>query len=248
MEEIKLSNDRTIKLLPQNVSSVLVDTDAVLVELTDKGLSFDGIYMIEYGQEVNIIRGEREVKFKVNHISLLSNGKYLLIESKRNISSRFLTPVIELSKDECLYDTYHVNTYFKVGKNVSCLYKDCIYLLYKFSSNDVFLEFEKKIRKHHLFVNIIDPTPEHVLVVMKIPECYIVDTQLIIEGKYSQTSKAYQRKVIKFHSDADEYLSSIFNKSEHRRLEMSKNLGYEIPRESELFDKPNLNKEVLWKL
>lgn len=249
MSDIKLSNGRNISFHVINVNSVELKTDAVLLNYTGDKLILDAIHTISIGDTIKVSTDKGEIDFKVNQIKRTSQGKYILIESPSNISTMFLTPVLGLEKEQYLFDTYLVNAYYDVSPNYKRV-PGCMYLLYKFSNSDTFLQFETAIKKHHLFVGIEDPSPKHVLVIMKIPEVYIDDIKHVMKGEYSLTSKPYQRRVIKFykHDHATSPLPDIFDKSEKRRKHLSDKLGFEIPIESELYDKPNLQNEVLWNL
>jgi hypothetical protein len=247
---IKLSNDRNVKFTPINVNMIELVTNATLVELVNGKLNIDDIYNIKLNDKIEIQLEDKLEDYTVREFRKINNGTYLLIETPQNVSTMFLTPMLGLVKDDYLFDTYLMNTYARISEEIGKSHNECIYLLYKFSSSDVFLQFEKRIKKHPLFVSILDPTYRHIIIVMKIPTVYKNDMYNILNGKYSKITSKYQNRIIKFHKHdiSNSPFIDIFNKSIKRRIKLSKKIGHNISEKSELYDKPNLKNETLWYL
>ena len=243
----RLNNGKNVKLVSYSVNLIELTTDANYIVFDGNELTINNEYSIKINDTIEVFIDDKLVNYKVREIKKVSFNTYLLIETPQNVSTMFLTPLLGFTKDEYLFDSYLVNTYYDISETISKQFKGCLYLLYKFSTSDTFLQFEKKIKEHPLFVTILDPTHGHTVVVMKLPDDFSQDVEHIMNGNYSLLSSRCQNRIIKFHKQdvSNSPFIDIFNKSEHRRLELSKKFGYDIPKNSELYDKPEIRKEKL---
>jgi len=74
-----------------------------------------------------------------------------------------------------------------------------LFLLYKFSATDAFLRFEEEVTWSVYYETQYDADSTHVMVVLKRPEYWQKDIDLILASKFSETSDKYKKHLIKFH-------------------------------------------------
>jgi|SRR5690606_9205955 len=78
------------------------------------------------------------------------------------------------------------------------------------------------------------------MIVFSIPEKYHEIYDLVSKGKYSQLPDDYKKHILKFLGlKNDSKTGKILYKNESYRVQLSKELGCEIPKENELLSPPN---------
>lgn len=75
-----------------------------------------------------------------------------------------------------------------------------ILLLYKFSVDPIYLEFEGKLERHTEFETRYEVDKFHTMFVFKIPDGKQEDYNNIILGKYFKVSDSYKEKILSFHA------------------------------------------------
>jgi len=111
---------------------------------------------------------------------------------KKTISSIFIVPTLQFQKD-CLKDNGFINGYIKDELN-ELEYENVIYLLFKPSNLDKFREFlADEYEKTKNLIDEYDYEGGYVVIVYKLDEEYEKDFKLIQQGKYSKTSKSFQK-------------------------------------------------------
>jgi len=125
-------------------------------------------------------------------------------------------------------------------------YDNHIFLLYKFSAEKEFLEYEDYLKNTHLFVTSYDPDKTHVMFVFDVPAFYQTDYDLYIKGKYSEFNYDYKVIIFAFHNimDFKHKVAQVLFKHEDLKEEIEDRIGEEIPKGSEVSSIPDLNKEV----
>ena len=114
-----------------------------------------------------------------------------------------------------------INAYIK-DVNQDHHYENCIYLLFKPSDMDIFMDFLEKEREVRDLVDDYDYEGGYVVVVYSLPSKFYKDYNLIKQGLYSRTSKEFQEifpKVIKIikngkHRDEISLQYRIFNRTQ----------------------------------
>lgn len=143
------------------------------------------------------------------------------MEIKKNITSIFMVPTLKVPKD-ALKNNGFINAYIKDADREDH-YKDSIYLLFKPSDLDKFREFlDSEYERTKNIIEDYDYENGYVVVVYQLNEKFKKDFELVKVGRYSKTSKDFQRmfpKTIKLFKNGlvREEISlqyRIFNKAE----------------------------------
>ena len=109
----------------------------------------------------------KKIKYKVNFIERIIVGKTIYYDvhmAKRTKSSIFIMPMLGGNKKLFFWDRLFVNAFMETPEE-----KDCIALLYRSSSDPLFIKFEKALSKFRNFRKKYDPNPYYVLFVFDIP-------------------------------------------------------------------------------
>ena len=85
--------------------------------------------------------------------------------AKRTKSSIFVLPMLGGNKNLFFWDRLFVNAFLETPEE-----KDCIALLYRWSSDPLFIKFEKALSKFKDFRKKYDPSPYYVLFVFNVPK------------------------------------------------------------------------------
>ena len=143
------------------------------------------------------------------------------MEIKKNITSIFMVPTLKVPKDTLKQNGF-INAYIKDDRKEDS-YKESIYLLFKPTDLDKFREFlDNEYERTKSIIEDYDYEDGYVVVVYQLNNKYRGDFKLITEGKYSKTSKDFQKmfpkivKIVKNGLNRDELSLQyrIFNKSE----------------------------------
>ncbi len=175
----------------------------------------------------------RKVKYKVNIIEeRIINGIliYELSVAKRTKSYTYLLPMLGPGKELFMTDKL-VNVFVKTQNH-----DDCIGLLYRFSSDPLFLKLEKAFKQFSYFRAIEDTDPYHVLFVFDVPKKYRRIYNKFIKGKYSKFPQIYKLHILDFFNlDKHSQVCHILFKTEKRKELLEKILGTSLPEDSELY-------------
>ena len=143
------------------------------------------------------------------------------MEIKKNITSIFMVPTLKVPKD-ALRGNGFINAYVRDVRKEDH-YDECIYLLFKPENLDKFREFlDNEYERTKAVIEDYDYEDGFVVVVYKLDDKYKNDFVLVKQGKYSKTSKDFQKlfpKVIKItrnglNKDEVSLQYRIFNKAE----------------------------------
>jgi hypothetical protein len=111
---------------------------------------------------------------------------------RKNITSIFMVPTLKVPKDG-LKNNGFINAYIKDARKED-QYKGCIYLLFKPENLDKFREFlDEEYERTKNIIEDYDYEEGYVVVVYKLNEDLKKDFNLIKQGKYSKTSKEFQK-------------------------------------------------------
>lgn len=104
-----------------------------------------------------------------------------------------------------------------------------ILLLYKFSGNRTYLNFESDLRENEYFVDSYEPDRYHTMFVFDVPANYQVNFDLFKESKYSKLSEEYKQRVLDFY-DRSISLEAVLYKLESKYQEWEEELNRGLPR------------------
>ena len=181
-------NALTFRITGGTKSLIPHEIDGVIYSLEGP----DGIII-----SVNNTTEIKKIKYKVNFIEQIIVNKtiyYDICMAKRTKSSIFILPMLGGNKNLFFWDRLFVNAFIETPEE-----KDCIALLYRWSSDPLFIKFEKALSKFKDFRKKYDPIPYYVLFVFNIPKNHKRNYKLFKNGKYSKLSKAYKISILDFH-------------------------------------------------
>ena len=195
--------------------------------------------LISLGTTVEI----KKKKYKINiieEIAVKATKYYRLHIAKRTKSSNFIMPMLSGNKELYFWDRLFVNAFIKTPED-----NDCIALLYRWSSNPLYIKFEKALSQFKNFRRRYDPSPDYVMFVFDIPKKHVRNYNRFLKGKYSKFSKDYKLDILEFHdADIEDELGQILFLSNTRRIALEKKLGEILPENSELLSIIDINKET----
>jgi hypothetical protein len=164
------------------------------------------------------------------------------MERKHTITSIFIVPTLSIGKDKLL-DNGFVNGYIKDNKR-DIQYENAVYLLFKPENLDKFRNFlDGEYERTKSIIDDYDYEDGYVVVVYEINPRLKGDVELIKQGKYSQTSPAFQGsfpKVVQIKKNGlrrDEISLQyrVFNKTEDLVKFWEDKLGIELPEDVEVW-------------
>ena len=182
-------------------------------------------------------------KYKVNLIKeiLINKVNYYTVSiAKRTKSSTFVMPMLGGHRDLYFWNKLFINCFIATEED-----DDCIALLYRWSSDPVYIKFEKALSKFKYFKRRYDPNPDYVMFVFDIPKKHIRNYRKFINGKYSTFSQDYKFDILEFHDkELDDELGQILFKSEKRKKAMERKLDIKLPEDSELLSIIDIEQET----
>lgn len=84
-----------------------------------------------------------------------------------------------------------------------------IFLLYKFSGEKWYLNFEQSLKDSDYYVNSIEPDRHNTIYVFDVPAHQQINYDFILESKYSKLSETYKNRVLTFLSQASSDVESV---------------------------------------
>jgi hypothetical protein len=174
------------------------------------------------------------------------------MDVKKTITSIFMIPTLKFPKDSLKQNGF-INGYMK-DERKDTQYEDAVYILFQPNNLDKFREFldVEYERKNHV-IEDYDYEEGFVIVVCKLNSKFKKDFNLIKEGKYSKTSKAFQDlfpksvKIVRngVHKDELSLQLRIFKKTEDLREFWEDKLDVTFDEDYEVWDGWDEQKEVL---
>jgi len=182
------------------------------------------------------------IKYKANIIEEKWRNKILTYEvscAQRTKSSIFVLPMLGGNRNLYFWNQLFLNCFIATDKD-----KDCIVLAFRFSSDPLFIKFEKALSTFKYFRKRYDPSPDYVMFVFDIPKQYIKDFDRFINGKYSELSKLYKINILDFHNlEINGEVGQILFKSPRRKKILEKKIGAILNHDSELLSIIDKDKE-----
>ena len=121
----------------------------------------------------------------------------------------------------------------------------CIALLYRWSSDPLFLDFEQSIKKLKAYKKTYDISSEYILFEFNVIEKYNKIYNQFINGEYSKFTKDYKFKILNFHKlDVDSQIGQILFQDVRRKIQLEDRIGEVLNSSSELYSKPTMEIET----
>jgi len=197
----------------------------------------EDVYILKVGDTIKV----NDINYKINKIRQDDRNIFYLIQERATKTSQFIMPILGYNYEyfdfkETFYNSYISSNYHS------------IYLVYKFSSSQEYLQLEERLQKHPKFVSIIDPDPSIVVFEFELDENYWKDIDNIIEGRYSNISPTLKTKICLFHKfDVNSKTFKVLYRVKTLRQEMNNIYNFDIPSDIDLMSKPIIENE-LWNL
>jgi len=205
--------------------------------------------ILQLGDMYNCSVNNFDIQYKTNHIieSKKDLKTFYVLESIYNKTSLFIIPLIFKNKTLASYIEYNSgNIGYLMNGYLDCNFiehkaENSIFILLKFSKSSRFKAQEEYLIKHECFVRTIDINNRYVLYEFIIPDNFIEDYKLLLDGKYSLISKQAKERIITFHYNSQEggLIKKILIREEslikHYEKELDVNMNY--PDRIELYSK-----------
>lgn len=246
-EIIKLGNNKTLSFRPLDGRRLYLDISNIAFfnskmdenNVHIASISLEDKITINKGDEIQLRVGSVKTVYKVAYIVIEKKGKSVIIYSSLPTKTEmFLLPTLGMSKKNLKYESYFVSAQLDTTQKYICL-------KYRFTGTEAYKEFEKEMLAHPLCVSHLEHGPHHVIYIFSIPSGFKEDVISLIGGKYSKFSKALKGRISKFHGKQNsEPLMDVINRNKYLRENLEKVLGVELPVDSELASKPDINIEI----
>jgi len=171
---------------------------------------------------------------------------------KKTITSIFMVPTLKLDRKK-LTENNFINAYIRDEDGE--VYENCIYLLFKPLDLDIFREFisDEYDNKNSALVDDYDYPGGYVVLVYKLNSKFKKDFDLVKQGGYSKTSKAFQElfpKVVhimsgKYTKEEVSLQYRVFNRTEDLIAFWEERLGVNFSSDQEVWHGFEEEKEVL---
>lgn len=171
---------------------------------------------------------------------------------EKTITSIFMVPTLKIPKEQMSKNNF-INGYIK-DLNRDVQYENAVYLLFKPENIDVFREFvDSEYERTQELIDDYNYDDKHIVLVYQLNNNFKNDFELIKQGKYSKTSKKFQKlfpeKItisIKGYSREEVSLQyRIFNKTEDLLKYWEEILDVQFKKEYELWYKFKEESETL---
>jgi hypothetical protein len=244
---ITLSNGKDIAITAIDGVRLHLDTSniAFLKSKKDKNnehitsISFENKLTIKKGQEISLIVGNVKTVYDVVYMIIEKKGKSVIVYSSLPTKTGlFLLPALGKSATQLKVDSYFVSAQLDHTHEYICI-------TYRFTGTQTYKEFEKYMMTDPLCVSHLEHGKYHVVYIFKIPLQFKEDVLSFVEGKYSKFSKALKGRIQKFHGREDSIpMLDVISRNKDLKKQMEKYLGVELPENSELASKPDINIEI----
>lgn len=122
-----------------------------------------------------------------------------------------------------------------------------IFLLYEFTGETWFLEFEEMAKQSSLHELTKDKDKFHVMMVFRIPKEYKEDFKKFKQSKYSEMSNEYKEQIKKFHALHNNHpIIDVLYKKEKAYTLLEEDLNVRIPRDQEASSVLNIKDETYY--
>lgn len=174
------------------------------------------------------------------------------MDIKPTITTMFLLPLLKIPK-EVRENNNFINGYIMDAKREDD-YENVIYLLFHPDNIDRFREFlDNEYERTNSIIEDYDYSGGFIVVIYQLDVKYKTDIELIKQGKYSKTSKAFQNLIPKvtkimvngLHRDEVSMQYRVFNKTQDLVTYWEERFGLSLDANQELWSTFNLDEETL---
>lgn len=175
------------------------------------------------------------------------------MEFKKTITTMFFVPTLSIDRDMLAKNNF-INGYVK-DSNRDIQYENAVYLLFKPEDLDKFRIFlDDEYERTKSIIDDYDYEDGYVVLVYELDKTFNQDFELIKQGKYSKTSKKFQKlfpKTMKVHLSTNTFQTKvtlqyrIFNKTEDLREFWEEKIDIKLDENSEVWTMFIENKETL---
>lgn len=230
---IEIKDSLTLSV-PWHADLIVKEQDGMVISVTPPELPEMSI-----GTKVKV----NNEPYKVNMINKVGKGQrpeYHLSIAQRTKASLFILPMMPQPKNFYLTGTRLLNAFVRTPEH-----DNVIALLYRFSGQKTFLGMESSIRHTPGFISAEDMTSSTVLYTLNVPDRFMEDYTLFLQGSYSRMSEAYKERILRFHEmGPSSAIGQILYKSEDRKKSLEEMLETRLPPDAEVFSSPDLDKET----
>jgi hypothetical protein len=175
------------------------------------------------------------------------------MEFKKTITTMFFVPTLSIDRDMLAKNNF-INGYVK-DSNRDIQYENAVYLLFKPEDLDKFRIFlDDEYERTKSIIDDYDYEDGYVVLVYELDKVFNQDFELIKQGKYSKTSKKFQKlfpKTMKVHLSTNTFQTKvtlqyrIFNKTEDLREFWEEKIDIKLDENSEVWTMFIEDKETL---
>jgi len=243
--DLKLSNGRKITFCLKTWRLIILNTDCIDIKTTSKdeeieSIHFDDIFSLSVNNVISVHYQDRTYSFRINHI-IYENNQIYLAETLRNITTRFILPVLRKSKEEIGLH-YLLSSYLFTNKDKSGRY---LYLWYRYVDDPEYKALEENLKQNQYFVKMYDITKDTTLFKFAIPAMFLEGIKLIRDGKYSKITNELKRTILKFNeAGLNSDLGNILYRNSEAVKELENILGVQIEEDMDIFKKMSEENET----
>jgi len=198
-----------------------------------KSIIIDDSYRLKIGDSVKV----NDINHTINTIRKV-RGSFFMITERITKTSQFILPLLGGTYEDFNFNNSLYNTY------ISKDYK-YIYLVFKFLDSEEYLDMENKLTTRSDFVELLDPSPDTVVIKLSLPHIYKEDIKRVMLGRYSKVSASLKSKICIFHGfDIKSKTYKMLYQGSTLRKEMEKEFNCDIPEDIDLMTKPEKKKEI----
>lgn len=233
----------SLRFTKSNERYLYVESNKTPTEKKEKG----AIIQLDYGDEYvistskNIILNKQ--KYKIQEIEKSNKGYILYMYETITKSTNFIMPFLGGTRDYYRFKNEFINCY--IGTEQSGDYGNYIYLLYRFSGSLEFVQFEERLQNHPYFEESYEVDNYQTMYVFNIPQDYMEDIQLILDGKYSKIQPETKENILRFNqSRTNSILEKILFRDPSWKAELENKLKASLPDDAELYSIFNVEEEI----
>ena len=160
--------------------------------------------------------------------------------AKRTKSSTFVMPMLSGNRDLYFWNRLFVNCFIATNDH-----DNCIALLYRFSTDPLYVKFQRALSKFATFKDKYCPSSGYEMFIFGVPKKHIRNYNKFLRGEYSKLSSTYKKSLLDFHNaTARDEVGQILYKDPKRRKALEYKLDIELPEDSELLSIIDIDKET----
>lgn len=176
-----------------------------------------------------------------------------MTDDRKTDTTIFLMPVLGIDRDKLDVHNFIDAFLDDIGRQVH--HMNCIYILFHPDDMEEFQYFvESEKERGNDIVDDYDYAGGYVVVVYRFPREFLMDMELILDGRYSETSMEFKKKFLQvkkivtdtgLRRDIPSLQWLVFKKSDDVRMSWLEDFNVEIGEDQEVWGKPNMAREIL---